>query len=126
MRLRLPETGATFSDVAKDSWYAPYIQAAQAAGYVSGVGNGRFNPQGKVTQEQMMTVLGRLAADLNLNFLGASNAVPEDTGISSKYSTWASPSPCSMRPRTASTPRPLPPAGRPRRSSTRSLRRWSC
>ena len=91
MRLRLPETGATFSDVAKDSWYAPYIQAAQAAGYVSGVGNGRFDPQGKVTQEQMMTVLGRLAADLNLNFLGASNAVPEDTGISSKYSTWAQP-----------------------------------
>ena len=91
MRLHLPETGATFSDVAKDSWYAPYIQAAQAAGYVSGVGNGRFDPQGKVTQEQMMTVLGRLAADLNLNFLGASNAVPEDTGISSKYSTWAQP-----------------------------------
>ena len=91
MRLRLPETGATFSDVAKDSWSAPYIQAAQAAGYVSGVGNGRFDPQGKVTQEQMMTVLGRLAADLNLNFLGASNAVPEDTGISSKYSTWAQP-----------------------------------
>ena len=91
MRLHLPETGATFSDVAKDSWYAPYIQAAQAAGYVSGVGNGRFAPQGQVTQEQMMTVLGRLAADLNLNFLGASNAVPEDTGISSKYSTWAQP-----------------------------------
>lgn len=38
-----------------------------------------------------MTVLGRLAADLNLNFLGASNAVPEDTGIISKYSTWAQP-----------------------------------
>lgn len=91
MRLHLPETGTTFSDVAKDSWYAPYIQAAYAAGYVSGVGNGRFDPQGKVTQEQMMTVLGRLAADLNLNFLGASNAVPEDTGISSKYSIWAQP-----------------------------------
>ncbi|MFR6380397.1 MAG: S-layer homology domain-containing protein [Evtepia sp.] len=47
MRLRLPETGATFSDVAKDSWYAPYIQAAQAAGYASGVGNGRFDPRAR-------------------------------------------------------------------------------
>ena len=47
MRLHLPETGATFSDVAKDSWYAPYIQAAQAAGYVSGVGNGKFAPRAR-------------------------------------------------------------------------------
>lgn len=91
MGLRLPESGVTFSDVSEKSWYAPYVQAAYAAGYVSGVGNGKFDPQGTVTQEQMITVLGRLAANLNLNFLSASQAVPENTGVSSRYSTWAQP-----------------------------------
>lgn len=91
MGLSVPLEGQSFADVAADSWYAPYIRAAQNAGYVNGVGNGQFDPEGKVTQEQMITVLGRLAANLNLNFREASKQVSSDTGIDAKYSDWAQP-----------------------------------
>jgi hypothetical protein len=79
----------SFSDVNENSWYAPYVQAAQAAGYLEGVGNGKFDPLGKVTNEQLITVLGRLSAKLNLYFYQASQAVPADTGVPSNYSSWS-------------------------------------
>lgn len=91
MGLKDPGTGGEFSDVAADSWYASCIRAAQAAGYVDGVGEGRFAPQGTVTQEQMITVLGRLAASLNLNFYQAAKEVPADTGVPESYSSWSRP-----------------------------------
>lgn len=91
MGLSASQEGEVFTDVAADSWYAPYIRAARNAGYVEGVGYGRFDPEGLVTQEQMMTVLGRLAANLNLTFREASKQVPADTGIGSNYSAWAQP-----------------------------------
>ncbi len=89
MHLPVPTQGVDFIDVPADSWYAPYIRAACAAGYLEGVGNNRFAPQGTLTQEEMITVLGRLAAELNLNFHRASLVVPEDTGVPEGYSDWA-------------------------------------
>ncbi len=50
--------GSNFSDVPANSWYAPYVNWAQQSNITSGVGNGRFDPDGLVTREQMaaMTV----------------------------------------------------------------------
>ena len=91
MGLSTAGSGELFTDVDAGSWYAPYVRAARNAGYMEGVGYGKFDPEGLVTQEQMMTVLGRLAANLNRTFREASKQVPEDTGIGAGYSTWAQP-----------------------------------
>lgn len=89
MRLPMPKNGAEFSDVVADSWYAPYIRASVAAGYLQGVGGGRFAPNAIVTNEELITVLGRLAAALNMNFHQASTQVPAETGVPVAYSAWA-------------------------------------
>lgn len=52
---------SSFSDVATDKWYFAPIQWANRAGIVSGVGNGRFAPGGKVTREQIVAILYRYA-----------------------------------------------------------------
>lgn len=49
----------TFADVAADDWYAPYVKVIQAAGIVNGVGDGKYDPNGKVTWTQIITILTR-------------------------------------------------------------------
>ena len=56
-----------FTDVAKDSWYAPSVNAMASLGLISGVGGGRFAPNATMTQEDFITVLGRLVEFLNLD-----------------------------------------------------------
>lgn len=53
----------TFTDVnAKDgSWYLDAVAWAASNGIVNGVGNGRFDPDGKITREQMAAILFRYA-----------------------------------------------------------------
>lgn len=56
-----------FTDVAKRSWYAPSVNAMAAIGLVSGVGGGKFDPNATMTQEEFITVLGRLVEFVNLD-----------------------------------------------------------
>ena len=56
-----------FTDVAKGSWYAPSVNAMAAIGLVSGVGGGKFDPSATMTQEEFITVLGRLVEFVNLD-----------------------------------------------------------
>lgn len=48
-----------FADVAADAWYAPYVRVIRASGIVNGVGGGRYDPNGKVTWAQIVTILTR-------------------------------------------------------------------
>ena len=82
-----------FTDVAKGSWYAPSVNAMAAIGLVSGVGGGEFDPNATMTQEEFITVLGRLVEFVNLdarefldeNPLGVLQVLPKYKG----FSTWA-------------------------------------
>ena len=56
-----------FTDVGKGSWYAPSVNAMAAIGLVSGVGGGKFDPNATMTQEEFITVLGRLVEFVNLD-----------------------------------------------------------
>ena len=56
-----------FTDVVKGSWYAPSVNAMAAIGLVSGVGGGKFDPNATMTQEEFITVLGRLVEFVNLD-----------------------------------------------------------
>lgn len=46
-----------FSDVNVTAWYGPYATWAAENGIVSGVGNGRFDPDGLITRAQMARML---------------------------------------------------------------------
>ena len=52
-------TQVTFTDVAADAWYASYVRVIRASGIVNGVGGGRYDPNGKVTWAQIVTILTR-------------------------------------------------------------------
>lgn len=47
----------SFSDVPKDFWGYTYIEEAAAKGWVTGMGGGKFEPNGKVTYAQFATML---------------------------------------------------------------------
>lgn len=55
-----------FPDVLNGSWYEPYVNAAVAAGIVSGYDNGNFGPGDDVTQGALMKIVvnGSIFADL--------------------------------------------------------------
>ena len=48
-----------FVDVASGAWYAPYISAAKNAGLVMGDEENRFNPDTKISREDMAAILYR-------------------------------------------------------------------
>ena len=56
-----PETNAEnpFEDVADGTWYTDAVIWAAANGIVNGVGDNRFDPDGKITREQMAAILYR-------------------------------------------------------------------
>ena len=56
-----PETNAEnpFDDVADGMWYTDAVAWAASNGIVNGIGNNRFDPNGKITREQMAAVLYR-------------------------------------------------------------------
>jgi len=54
-----------FSDVPSSRWFANAVNAAAELGLVEGKGNGRFDPNGIVTEQEFITIMGRLAAFLN-------------------------------------------------------------
>ncbi|MBR5515325.1 MAG: leucine-rich repeat protein [Clostridia bacterium] len=56
-----------FSDVPDDAWYAEGVNYCAGKGYITGVGNNMFNPDGKLTREQFVVILARVAgANLSL------------------------------------------------------------
>jgi hypothetical protein len=50
----------TFGDVDADAWYAPYINAAFTFGLMSGRGEGTFDPDGAITQQEILIVLSKV------------------------------------------------------------------
>ena len=59
--LLLASPAAAFWDVADDAWYAPAVASVQDKGIMTGVGDGRFDPDGIVTRGTMAAVIHRMA-----------------------------------------------------------------
>ena len=51
----------TFADVPDGTWYTDAVAWAASNGIVGGIGNGKFDPDGSITREQMATILFRYA-----------------------------------------------------------------
>ena len=56
-----PEGKNSFSDVAAEAWYAPYVGTAYSCGIITGVGDGRFNPSGTITRQEAAVMVSRAA-----------------------------------------------------------------
>ena len=83
-----PAAGETsFTDVPDGTWYTGAVAWAAANGIVSGVGNGKFEPEGSITREQMATILFRYAGNkcIDTSKRGELSGFPD----SGKVSSWA-------------------------------------
>jgi len=56
----------TFDDVSSTAWYFAAVEWAARMGIVSGVGDGRFDPNSHITREQMAVMLYRYAQVRNI------------------------------------------------------------
>ena len=76
-----------FTDVPNGTWYTDAVAWAAANGIVGGVGNNKFDPEGKITREQMATILFRYAQKkgIDTSKRGELSGFPD----SGKVSSWA-------------------------------------
>ena len=60
---QLPESRSSlsFSDVSPDAWYAGAVSAMTARGFLTGTGEGRFEPDRPLTNQELYTVLSALS-----------------------------------------------------------------
>lgn len=74
---------SSFSDVKENEWFYPYVSKACELGIVKGTDEGRFNPNSKITREDMVTISFRLLKNIS----GASGKTPtfEDLNDISDY-----------------------------------------
>ncbi len=84
----------TFSDVPKSTYYADSVIWAVNNGIANGVGNGKFNPNGNVTREQIAVFLYRYAECYGYDTSRRSNlSAFSDSGSISSYAkdaiSWA-------------------------------------
>ena len=86
-------SGTVFTDVPATAWYAGYVEYCAGAGYVAGVGNGKFDPDAKVTGIQLAKMLlgvlgykadveGYTGGDYSLNIARDANKVDLFKGLS--------------------------------------------
>ena len=88
-----PAIVAGFMDVSSAAWYAPFVQKAVDAKLMSGVGDGRFDPEGTVTRAMVVTMLYRLAGEPTTYFIKAPDAAFADVKGDEWYANavaWAS------------------------------------
>ena len=55
-----------FDDVPDTAWYAQAVNAMADFGLVNGMGDGTFDPEGRLTQEQFLAIMGRVARFINV------------------------------------------------------------
>ena len=89
LNCRVPDGGSAFSDVDSGAWYAPAVNALANMGLVTGTGGGYFRPDDPVTHEQFITIMGRLAGELNAQMDNALLNRPEDALDDSSLSSYA-------------------------------------
>ncbi|TYP52421.1 S-layer homology domain-containing protein [Thermosediminibacter litoriperuensis] len=63
LELDLVKYKGSFEDVASDAWYADYIQTAYENGLITGRVEGKvFDPNAKITRQEIMAIVGRALA----------------------------------------------------------------
>lgn len=92
LRLKEATIENPYSDVPNDGAYTQAILAMTSMGFVNGVDGGAFDPNGLVTQQQLITIMGRVAQFLNFNFYDAAREMSDDALEQEellKFADWA-------------------------------------
>ncbi len=88
-----------FSDVAEESWSAPYITAMKLIGMVEGYEDGTFRPDETVSNEQFITIISRLATFLNASLYDVAEGFTEEDLAGARisaYPDWTKEGACLM------------------------------
>ena len=89
---KLPEKSGPvfpFADVAQSRWSYPYVKALYDNGVVQGVTATQFDPQGRLTRGQLVTLIGRMAGVDAPQYSGSAfSDVPADAYFA-PYVEWA-------------------------------------
>ena len=56
-----PKANNSFTDVKSGDWFAPYVGTASTYGLISGIGGGKFNPDGTITRQEAAVMVARAA-----------------------------------------------------------------
>ena len=83
-----------FTDIKDGQWYTNAVAWAAANGIVGGIGNGRFDPDGKITREQLATILFRYCNSKGIDTTARADlsSFPDDSKVSAYASdamSWA-------------------------------------
>ena len=82
---KLGTTKSSFTDVAATRWSAPYIEYCVSSGFIAGMGDGTFNPTGKLTgyafAKLLLCALGYDAARENYTGDGWTIEVAKDAAV---------------------------------------------
>lgn len=92
--LGIRPTGSTeqiFYDVTPNSWYYNCVMALYNQGYISGYSDGGFYPNQRIRTEEMVSILSRAAAWMNMNAYDLHQTGPDPDELSdyAEYSNWA-------------------------------------
>lgn len=68
------KSGTRFSDVPPTTWYYVDVLKTSSAGIIQGIGNNKFNPNGRLTEAEAMTLMANVYAIYN-----------DDTALLEKY-----------------------------------------
>ena len=77
-----------FKDVKSGSWYAPYVGWGVSVGLVNGITKDTFEPNAKITREQVATLLSRYIELRDIS-IPSDESAPESFTDASKISSWA-------------------------------------
>lgn len=85
-----------FADVPEDAWYASYVNALYAMGVIEGDDDGLFHPDRPVTHEEFLTILGRIAQRLSMDYYEAArhdgiygDMLPDAETLAERYPGYA-------------------------------------
>ncbi len=77
VNVELGDWANPFTDVPENAWYYDYVKYAVQNDLMNGVGDGKFDPQGKVTRAMFVTLLYRLDGSPEVNDENPFTDVPE-------------------------------------------------
>lgn len=77
-----------FVDISEKDWYYSYVCSLASAGIVSGVGEGKFNPNGNITRQDMAVMICRALESKGV-VLDATEVIFNDSDNIAEYATEA-------------------------------------
>ncbi len=79
-----------FTDVAETDWYAGAVNALYEMGFAGGDGDGTFRPGDTISRQEMISVISRLGAWLNMDLYAyAHTAQIDPNAVPGEFSDWA-------------------------------------